>query len=126
MHLIQVDRVDTEPLSGLAAPRRDVAPADRRHNGQKLRSDKGFATAPGDGPTDDPLRLAKAVDLGGVDHVHPEIEGSVHDVDGGRVGVVLAVGPFPGAELPRADSDGRQVLARNVYIAHAFILPHDQ
>ncbi len=82
------------------------------------------AVAPiGDRAADDSFRVAEAVDLGGVEEVHAEVEGAMDDLDRGRARVLVAVAPVPRPELPGTDTDHRETLASHLHIAHARILP---
>ena len=52
--------------------------------------------------------IAAPVDLGGVDQVDAEVEGTGNDAARLPLGVVGAVAPFLRAELPRAQADARE------------------
>src|SRR5207253_838128 len=69
-------------------------------------------------PPDDLLGLAEAVHLGGVDEVDAEVEGAVHDVTGRVRGVIRAVGPLAGAELPAAEPHGGKLDVTDLDLSH--------
>ena len=117
MDLVEVDHVDAEPLRALAAVALD--PAGGRRDREDLGRDERFLAAIAERLADDALGVAAAVDLGGVDHVHAEVERALEDATGLDVGVLGAVAPVLRAELPRAEPDGREPVSVHLDEAHA-------
>ncbi len=106
MDLIEVDPVGVEPAqrildrahdpaAGVAAPVGVLA-----HGVVELRGeDYVVAPAAGERLADDLLRLALAIDVGGVDEVDARVERAVDDPDG-----LVVIGVAPGAEHHRTEA----------------------
>src|SRR5262249_52926413 len=73
----------------------------------------------------DPLATAEAVDLGRVKQRHAQLDGPRDDELGVPFGVLPAVAPFPGAELPSAEADLGDLDGRcfGIQIAHEPSIP---
>jgi hypothetical protein len=111
MQLVEVDHVDAEALQGSVARRPDLVRPEPRAavGGGDLRGHHQLVAPPGDRLADDPLRHARAVDLGGVDPGDPGVERGMvgaHDVV-----VVWICSPRVATSLPRAEADHRDVRA---------------
>ena len=99
--VVQVDVVDAEPLEGSLEGGADVGRAAVEVAGAaagvgdhaELGGQHHLVAPSADGPADELLVGERAVDLGGVDQGHPEVERSVDGADGlGVVGARAGVG----------------------------------
>src|SRR2546423_305077 len=79
MDLVKVDAVDTEPVG--AGQRPLLHDRRQRQHGEDLGGEERAVPPRRDRLADDALRLAEAVDLGGVDVVDPEVERPMDDSD---------------------------------------------
>jgi hypothetical protein len=79
----------------------------QREDGEELRGQERLLAAPAQRGADDALAPAEPVDLGRVDQRHAEVERTPDDPPGLRTGVLAAVPPLTGAELPGAKADLR-------------------
>ena len=89
-----------------------------RHDREQLRRNEHFVATVRDRAADDAFRLVAAVDLGGVDQVHAEVERPRHDRPGLVLRVVGAVAPVLRSELPRAESDYGQADTVDLDVSH--------
>src|SRR6202165_3099706 len=124
MDLVEVDPVgaeaakavldlDRDPATGVAAPVDVVA-----HAAVELGRQDDVIPAPLEGSTDNLLRLAVAVDVGGIDKVDAGVEGGVDDPD-----AVIVVGVAPGAEHHGTEAAGADTDAgpTQAYVFHGLI-----
>ena len=76
-------------------------------NGKSLVATNDLVPVAGDGPADDALGTAEAVNLGRIYQVHTEVKGALDDPAGLAFGVRVPVAPLARAELPGPDTDHR-------------------
>jgi hypothetical protein len=107
MQLVEVDHVHTETAEGGVACRPDLLGPEPRPLGGRgnLRGEEGPVASPGEGLADQHLGDPIAVDLGGVDPVHPGVEAGADRIDHLRLRLVGT--PCVAAGLPRAEADHR-------------------
>jgi len=109
MELVEVDHVDPEPAEGGIASRPDLLGPEPRPLGSRgyLRRHEDAVASPGESLTDQHLGHAIAVDLSGVDPVHPGVDPRTDRIH--HLGLRPVGTPGVTAGLPRPESDHRKL-----------------
>ena len=111
VHLVQVETADAEPVR--AGHRALLHDGGNREEREELRGQEGRFPAFRQRRAEDPLAAAEPVELRGVEQGDAEFDRAAHDGLRLAPGVGLAVSPLPGAELPAAEPDPRDLRRRS-------------
>ena len=114
--LVEVDRLHPEPPGAPPGPLEDDGTDGE--DGEDLAGDEGLLPVAPEGPAEDPLGPAEGIGLGRVEQRDPHLEGLLDDPAGVVLGVVPAVAPLPGAELPGPETDGRHPGPADLHVPH--------
>src|SRR6266566_3224644 len=113
--LVQVDVVDAEPPHAVPSP---PARHERKADRKDLGGEEDAVPPAPDRLADDTLGPPQAVDLGGIDEVHAQLEGATDYRARHFRGVFRAVAPLARTELPRAQPDRGDPNASDLDVLH--------
>ena len=117
VHLVEIEAVGPKPVRAGHSPL--LNHRGDRHQRENLRRQEHRLPVLAKRLAQDPLAAPETVDLGGVEERDPQLECAADDRVRDLLGVLVAVSPVPGPELPGAQPDlGNLPGGADVQITH--------